>query len=286
MTFVNRSGKGRFYLAGMEATMPEHPQAIASSDGADARRFSRNRGLISEAQQHILANTTVAIAGVGGDGGLLAERLVRTGIGHLILCDPEVFEPENLNRQFGAGWTTLGRNKAEVVAASLRLIHPQVDIRVYSDGVTAANVHEIVAAADLVVDEIEYTLPALSVLLHREARRQGKYVFMGANIGWTASVFCFHPEGDRFETHFEYDDLQQTINPLKYLKEGPAPFLPDLQRDILSGAAPVPSVAAAVSLAAAVLSSEIVLFRTGQKAPVVVPRFIAVDLFNLSIDTQ
>ena len=47
--------------------------------------FSRNIGLISEKGQELLADTCIAIAGVGGDGGLLAERLVRFGIGKLIM---------------------------------------------------------------------------------------------------------------------------------------------------------------------------------------------------------
>ena len=43
--------------------------------------FSRNRGLVSPEEQTILANTSIAMIGTGGDGGLLAERLVRFGIG-------------------------------------------------------------------------------------------------------------------------------------------------------------------------------------------------------------
>ena len=50
--------------------------------------FFRNGGLISETEQDILRRSSVAIAGVGGVGGLLAERLVRIGIGRIKITDP------------------------------------------------------------------------------------------------------------------------------------------------------------------------------------------------------
>src|SRR5260221_8546726 len=150
--------------------------------------FTRNKGLISEKEQEQLNDTCIAIAGVGGDGGLLAERLVRFGIGKIILADPETFEPANINRQFAANQKNIGKNKAEMVAEELQLINPDLDIRFYKEGITKENVSEIVSHAHIVIDEIEYSLPALSVMLHRETRRQNKYVFMGANVGWGASI--------------------------------------------------------------------------------------------------
>ncbi len=255
-----------------------------AAPGDAGRLFIRNRGLIDEGHQALLSQTGIAIAGTGGDGGLLAERLLRTGIGRVILCDPESFEAANINRQFAANSATLGRNKAEAVAGELRLINPDADIRVYREGLTAENVRQVVSAADILVDEIEYSLPAVSVMLHREARRQGKYVFMGANVGWGASVFCFHPQGLSFEEHFEYDEARGSINPLKYVKDASRSFTPEIQAAILSGAMPVPAVAASVGLVASLLCSEIVLFLTGRKAPLFAPQFVAADLLALSFD--
>ncbi len=50
--------------------------------------FVRNIGIFTEAEQERLRNTTIAVAGVGGVGGLLVERLVRLGIGNIRLTDP------------------------------------------------------------------------------------------------------------------------------------------------------------------------------------------------------
>ena len=53
--------------------------------------FSRNIGVFSESEQEKLRHSTIAISGVGGVGGLLAERLVRLGIGRIKITDPGNF---------------------------------------------------------------------------------------------------------------------------------------------------------------------------------------------------
>jgi len=245
--------------------------------------FARNKGLVSSEDQQRLWETCILIAGTGGDGGLLSERLARTGIGHLILADPEAFEPNNINRQYGANRLTIGVNKAIAVAKELALINPSMKITVCTEGVTAENVTGLVRQADLVVDEIEYTMPATSVLLHRTARQQGKHVFMGANIGWGASIFCFPPEGQTFEQHFSYNEENGTINPLAYMREKPSYITSDFADEVLAGIVSMPAVAASVSLTAAILASEITWFITGKRKPVTVPQFISIDLFDLTI---
>jgi len=244
--------------------------------------FARNIGLISAEEQKQLWGTCVLIAGIGGDGGLLAERLSRTGIGHLILADPEVFEPANINRQYGANRLTIGVNKATAVARELALINPQMKITVCTEGITPENVTALVQQAGLVIDEIEYTLPAISVLLHRTARQLGKHVFMGANIGWGTCVFCFSPEGKTFEEHFSYHEENGTINPMAYMAKKPSYITDDFAAPVLAGNLPMPAVASSVSLTAAILASEIIWFLTGKRKPLTVPQFISIDLFDLT----
>jgi tRNA A37 threonylcarbamoyladenosine dehydratase len=54
----------------------------------DSEIFSRNIGILTEAEQEKLHQTTVGVAGVGGIGGFLSERLIRMGIGRLKITDP------------------------------------------------------------------------------------------------------------------------------------------------------------------------------------------------------
>ena len=97
--------------------------------------FSRNIGFLTDSEQEKLRCSTVSIAGMGGVGGLLAERLVRLGIGKIKITDPGTFEGSNLNRQFGSSILNLGQNKAEVVLNQLKDINPQAQISYSANGI-------------------------------------------------------------------------------------------------------------------------------------------------------
>jgi tRNA A37 threonylcarbamoyladenosine dehydratase len=58
-----------------------------------------------------LKRARVAVIGLGGVGGIAAETLARSGVGHLLLCDFDRIESSNINRQVIANDETLGRYK-------------------------------------------------------------------------------------------------------------------------------------------------------------------------------
>ena len=60
--------------------------------------FSRTELLVGGETMQRLAAARVIIFGVGGVGSWCAEALVRSGIGHLTLVDPDVIMPSNVNR--------------------------------------------------------------------------------------------------------------------------------------------------------------------------------------------
>ncbi|HPX94506.1 MAG TPA: ThiF family adenylyltransferase [Candidatus Moranbacteria bacterium] len=245
------------------------------------KMFSRNIGFLTEEEQAKISQLSVGIAGAGGDGGLLAERLVRFGVNRIILADPEVFEIENINRQFAAYTDTIGSNKAAAVANELRRINPKAEIVTF-EGVSRENVREFVSMADLIIDEIEFSIPSLSVMLAREARKQRKYVFMGANIGWGASSLCFAPDGMKFEEFFAYNEETKEIDATRYAKQVPSYFDRGMLMDVLEGKISIPSISSAVGLVASLLSSSIILFWTGKKNPRIVPEFLHYDMFELA----
>lgn len=241
------------------------------------KAFSRNIGFLAKEEQSILSKTSIAVAGAGGDGGLLSERLIRFGIGSIILADPEVFEIENSNRQFAANSKTMGMNKAAAVGAELALINPSVGIRIFSEGINEVNIVEFVSSADVIIDEIEFTIPELSVMLAREARKQKKFLFTGANVGWGASVFCFAPDGMTFEEHFCYDEASKTIDPLKYVKKVPCYFETEMLQRVLSNEISIPTVSSSVGLVASFVSMMIILMLTKKKMPPISPNFFHYD---------
>ena len=92
-------------------------------------RYERN-GIITDDEQNRLKRTKVAIVGLGGLGGYVAEQLVRLGIGELVLVDGDVFNESNLNRQLFSTEAAIGHSKAEVANARLKAIDSEATEKV------------------------------------------------------------------------------------------------------------------------------------------------------------
>ena len=91
-------------------------------------QFSRTQMLLGESGLARLSSARVAIFGVGGVGGYVAESLARCGVGALDLIDNDVVSLSNLNRQIIATHSTLGQPKVEVAAARIRDINPNCKV--------------------------------------------------------------------------------------------------------------------------------------------------------------
>jgi len=92
--------------------------------------------------------------GVGALGSAIAEQLARAGIGHLRLVDRDVVEWSNLQRQtlYTEADAESALPKAIAAAARLRAITSDVVIEPHIAEITAANVAEFIAGADVVLD--------------------------------------------------------------------------------------------------------------------------------------
>lgn len=78
-----------------------------------------------------LARSHVAVFGVGGVGGHVAEALARTGIGKIDLIDKDVVSESNINRQIIALCSTIGRPKVEVMKERILDINPECEVQGY-----------------------------------------------------------------------------------------------------------------------------------------------------------
>lgn len=99
-----------------------------------------------------LANKSVFILGVGGVGGYVCDALARSGVGRLILVDPDIIDITNINRQIIALHSTIGKKKVEVMKERILDINPDCKVEVYD--MFLANDLSILdkAGVDFVVD--------------------------------------------------------------------------------------------------------------------------------------
>lgn len=106
----------------------------------------------------------VTVVGVGGVGAMAAEMLVRAGVGHITIIDPDAVSETNLNRQIIALRSTLDKPKCEVLEARLLDINPSVRIDVKEVFLAEDNVPELLGdRPDYVVDAIDTLSPKIAM---------------------------------------------------------------------------------------------------------------------------
>ena len=178
--------------------------------------FARHLGLVNPEEQDRLRSSRVAIAGMGGVGGIHLITLARLGIGSFHIADPDDFELANFNRQYGATVRSLGRGKAEVMAEEARAINPELQICASSPRpITPANVGEFLDGVDVLVDGIDFFAIDARRLVFREARRRGIWAITAGPIGFSAAWLVFSPTGMSFDDYFDLDDGMDRARPAR-----------------------------------------------------------------------
>lgn len=132
------------------------------------KQFSRTARILGENTINTLSAKHVAIFGLGGVGGYVAEALVRSGIGKFDLIDHDKVDITNLNRQIIATHKTVGRDKAEVMRERMLDINPDAEITIYpcfflpenADTFQFEDYDYVIDAVDTVTAKIELVLRA------------------------------------------------------------------------------------------------------------------------------
>ncbi len=129
-----------------------------------------------------LERARVALFGIGGVGSYAAEALTRAGIGHLTFVDGDTVEESNINRQIVALHSTLGRNKAEVMAERARDINPDADVTAIPAYITDENIDCFdFTAFDYVADAIDTVTSKLLII--EACRKRGTAVISSMGTG-------------------------------------------------------------------------------------------------------
>lgn len=107
----------------------------------------------SDIKKH-LGRFTVGIAGAGGLGSNCAVALARTGIGHLVICDFDVLEEANLNRQYYFR-DQLGMVKVDALKENLARINPVTRVTSHNVKLNPSNIIELFDKCDVIVEAFD-----------------------------------------------------------------------------------------------------------------------------------
>jgi molybdopterin/thiamine biosynthesis adenylyltransferase len=127
-------------------------EIIALKDHIVPDRYIRNLHSLTTVNQRKLLESHVAIVGLGGLGGTVAETLARIGVGNLTLIDGDVFDESNLNRQLLSTQKNLLSSKAEAAALRLAAVNSSISVSAHAEELKRGNTASLLEGAEVAVD--------------------------------------------------------------------------------------------------------------------------------------
>ncbi len=119
-------------------------------------QFSRTELLLGTEAVEKLANSRVAVFGIGGVGGYAVEALARSGVGTLDLIDNDKVSLSNINRQIIATHSTVGEYKVDVAKVRIADINPNATVNTYRTFYMPEVAHEFdFSKYDYIIDAID-----------------------------------------------------------------------------------------------------------------------------------
>lgn len=142
----------------------------------------RTRLLIGDDAVQKLNNSSVAIFGVGGVGGYIAESLARSGVGSIHLFDSDTISITNINRQIIALHSTVGRYKTDVMKERILDVNP--NCKVFNNNIF----YDLESAKDIDLSQYDYVADAIDsvkskIELIRRAKEVGTPIISAMGAG-------------------------------------------------------------------------------------------------------
>jgi adenylyltransferase/sulfurtransferase len=165
-------------------------------NGSDVlERYSRQiryPGLGEQGQRRLM-ESRVTICGCGALGTVLANHLVRAGVGLVRVVDRDFIETHNLQRQILFDEQDVAGNlpKAEAAARKLRAINSQVTVEPVVTDIDYTNILDLVGDADLILDGTDNF--ETRYLINDAAVKLGKPWIFGGVIGSEGQTMTIRP---------------------------------------------------------------------------------------------
>ena len=246
--------------------------------------FSRNIGWTTQDEQKRLRHKRIAIAGMGGVGGTHLLTLARLGIGAFNIADFDIFDVANINRQVGATVSTVGLPKVDVLEKMARDINPELDIRIFPNGVDATNLPQFLDGVDLYVDGLDFFAFSARQATFAACTDSRIPAITAAPLGMGAAFLNFIPGKMTFEAYFQWGDRSDSEKALRFLLGlAPAglhrPYLVDPSAVNL-GEKRGPSTIMACQLCAGIAATEALKILLGRKPIMAAPHGMQFDAYR------
>lgn len=246
--------------------------------------FSRNIGLFTPQEQERIARARIGIPGMGGVGSVHFMTMVRTGVGNFHIADFDVYEPVNVNRQFGARVPDFGRPKMEVMKEHALSVNPYLNIKEFPEGINDKNVDGFLEGVDVVLDSLDFFAFDIRRLLFNRARERGVHVITAGPLGFSSAMLIFAPgKGMGFDEYFNIIDGMKAEDQHLFFALGLAPQRLQFRYMDTSRVSfktkKGPSLNLACQLCSAMAGTEAVRIILGRKGVRPVPYYVQFDPF-------
>lgn len=155
--------------------------------------FSRTEMLIGKYGLKLLSQCTIVILGVGGVGSHCIESLARSGIGRLILVDPDQVNLTNINRQSIAYHSTIGQYKTKLMADRIADINPEAVVQTFEEFILPENIDDffdkIEGPVDYIIDAIDTVSAKIALVEYSTKHKIPLIASMGTGNKLHAELF-------------------------------------------------------------------------------------------------
>ena len=178
--------------AGKSACSTEHAKATMTSTNPRYARQALFRPLGDDGQRRLQQGTAL-VCGCGALGSVIANTLVRAGVGRVRLVDRDFLELNNLQRQvlYDEADVAAGLPKAIAAQRKLKQINSEVEIEAIVADVDYRNVERLIQGVDVIVDGTDNF--DTRFLLNDAAVRHGVPWIYGGCIGAEGQTMTILP---------------------------------------------------------------------------------------------
>jgi adenylyltransferase/sulfurtransferase len=144
----------------------------------DHQLLSSNIRVIGKENQDKLTYSKIAIAGLGGVGGIAFLLLVRAGVNNLHIADFGFFEKSNANRQILWSKNNDGRKKIDVAKKQAKLLNARAEVKTFFK-IDKKTIDSFLDGCDLVIDTTD-NFKTRKLIYQSCSKKEIPYIFASA----------------------------------------------------------------------------------------------------------